>query len=258
MIGLNTVTWKGKKITDWLAYFQYNEKHLLKLDFSGENKLSKEEIALIAPSVRAFQKGEGSDGKHLMQTVEDYAGQTGDIRYVKEMVCFIREENRHSATLKKFMDCCHISPARTSGLDQIFRMLRKAGGLKGEILVLVTAEMIALSYYSALAKAVPSELLSRICRQMLRDELRHVVFQSERLGRIGLTQTDQKLRKVLMAAAANAVWMRFGNVFEAGGYTKAVYMHDCMGYLKQSDRIARNMQKVQQQEGRRAVWTKAD
>lgn len=32
MIRLSSVTFKGEKITDWLAYFQYNEKHLLKLD----------------------------------------------------------------------------------------------------------------------------------------------------------------------------------------------------------------------------------
>ena len=84
MIRLSSVTFKGEKITDWLAYFQYNEKHLLKLDFALSEKISKEEIRMIAPSVQAFQKGEGSDGRHLMKTVEDYANKTGDIRYVKE------------------------------------------------------------------------------------------------------------------------------------------------------------------------------
>lgn len=246
MIRLSSVTFKGEKITDWLAYFQYNEKHLLKLDFALSEKISKEEIRMIAPSVQAFQKGEGSDGSHLLKTVEDYANKTGDIRYVKEMVYFVREENRHSATLKKFMDVYQIKPAVTCGLDGIFRMLRKSSGLKGEILVLVTAEMIALSYYTALSKAVSSELLGQICRQMLRDELRHVLFQSERLGKIGLTEKDRHLRKLLMAASANAVWLKFGKVFERGGYSKTAYMSECMGYLKQSDRIAEEMQEKQE------------
>ena len=38
MIRLSSVTFKGEKITDWLAYFQYNEKHLLKLDFALSEK----------------------------------------------------------------------------------------------------------------------------------------------------------------------------------------------------------------------------
>ena len=63
-----------------------------------------------------------------------------------------------------------------SVLDSIFRRLRQVNGIRSEVTVLVTAEIIALSYYTALKNATKSSALKSICSQMLHDELPHVVF----------------------------------------------------------------------------------
>lgn len=55
---------------DWLEYFEYNNANLLKLDFNNNNELSSEELELITPSIKSFQIGEGSDGKHLSKVVK--------------------------------------------------------------------------------------------------------------------------------------------------------------------------------------------
>lgn len=224
---------------DWGSYFIVNHEHRLQIDFSEETELSEGEKALIFPSIQNFQKGEASDGIHLLHCVKRYATRNHDSAYLEAMKWFIREENRHSAYLKEYMDHYGIPERKTSVLDQIFRSLRKLGGLKGEVIVLVTAEMIALSYYSALSECTDSPVLKKICRQMLHDELRHIVFQSCTLNKIKVSPLENLLRIFLMEATVTVVWLSMKNVFQSGGYTFRRLLCDSLGYLKQSIDISK-------------------
>ena len=95
---------------------------------------------------------------------------------------FIKEENTHSAYLAQYMKWHRVPERKRSVLDSIFRRLRQVNGIRSEVTVLVTAEIIALSYYTALKNATKSSALKSICSQMLHDELPHVVFQSYTLA----------------------------------------------------------------------------
>lgn len=219
---------------DWVSYFMVNHEKRLQIDFSEEIELNEAEKALIFPSIQNFQKGEASDGIHLLDCVRRYAAKNHDPDYMEAMKWFIREENQHSAYLKKYMDYYEISARKTSALDQIFRNLRKLGGLKGEVVVLVTAEMIALSYYSALAECTDSPVLKKICRQMLHDELRHIIFQSCTLNKLKMSPLENLLRIILMETTVTVVWFAMTDVFRSGGYTFWRLLCDSLGYLKQS------------------------
>lgn len=209
---------------NWVEYFEYNNNHLLKLDFSKNMELSYEETKLITSSIKAFQIGEGSEGKHLSKVVKIFAEKSNYLEYKQIMKWFILEENRHSQTLKKYMDIYNIEAVNKMGIDNIFRVLRKLMGLECEIIVLVTAEMIALSYYTALAKVTHSELLQTICEQMLNDELRHVVLQSYTLHRISKNRNKfvngiiRNIRRILMRGTCFVVWHKYKDLFEKGGY----------------------------------------
>lgn len=218
----------------WNAYFERNSQHRLKIDLSQEPKLTKAEKALIFPSIRAFQKGEGSDGRHLLETVEHFAKEIQEPAYASAMQWFVREENWHSAYLRQYMDFYSVRPLKRTLLDSIFRRLRKTGGLKGEIMVLVTAEMIALCYYDALSRAVDSPALRSICAQMLHDETRHIRFQSYTLSRLGLCWPHFLLRILLMEASSVFVWLAFRKVFRAGGYSFIRFLRKNMDCLRQS------------------------
>lgn len=76
---------------DWIQYFQHNNANLLKLDFSINNELSSEELELITPSIKAFQIGEGSEGKHLSKVVKKFATRTNYLKYEEIMKWFILE-----------------------------------------------------------------------------------------------------------------------------------------------------------------------
>lgn len=238
MIRLSSVLFKGEPIRDWPAYFNYNKTHLLKLDFARDRQLTESERTLIAPSIKAFQVGEGSNGENFLSFAKQYADDTGDHLYIDAVKAFIAEENRHSKTLGRYMQANDIAFANHSILDRCFRFVRKKMGLKWEIIVLVTAEMIALSYYTVLSKVTESGLLKEICRQMLRDELRHVVFQSQMLAKLRLSGDEQQLRQCLMLLTGSIVWLAFRNVFKAGKYGYRKFMSECMGYLSQSGDIA--------------------
>lgn len=137
---------------EWIGWFAHNNDQRLAIDFSKEKGLSEEEAKLIFPSIREFQKGRRIRRKVPLQAVDQFACRTGMEEYREAMEWFVKEENWHSAYLRKFMDYYRVEVKDRSFLDQIFRKLRKAGGIKGEVTVLVTAEMIALTYYDALAK----------------------------------------------------------------------------------------------------------
>lgn len=227
---------------EWLAYFQDNAAHLPHLDFTRKADLSEAEKSLITPSIRAFQLGEGSDGRCLLHAAEQFAAQTEYREYPEIMRYFIGEENRHSHTLKRYMALCGIEPAQRVWIDSMFRFLRKRMGLFSEVTVLVTAEIIALSYYKALSEATQSALLKNICAQMLYDELRHVVFQSATLFRLRKVRplVVPFLRRALMRVTAFVVWHSFRPLFLKGGYTRRCFFHHCMEYLTESIAIEKS------------------
>ena len=224
---------------EWEKYFSFNDSKRLNIDLSRENGLTGKEKRLIFPSIRAFQKGEGSDGAYLIKCSEKYGGAAR-----RAVRLFVREENFHSAYLKKYMRHYGVKSADISVLDSIFRKLRKLGGFKCEVTVLVTAEMIALTYYSALAECTDSPALKSICGQMLHDELKHIIFQSFNLSRTREGHFDAHLRYLLMDITSVAVWLAFGNVFRTGGYGFGRFMSENLGYLHQSVRMVNARRKT--------------
>lgn len=221
---------------EWEKYFTLNDSRRLDIDFSRESGLTESEKKLIFPSIKAFQKGEGSDGAYLIKCAKKY-GEAAE----KAVQLFIKEENFHSAYLKKYMEHYGVKSAKKSALDSIFRKLRQLGGFKCEVTVLVTAEMIALTYYSALAECTASPALKSICGQMLHDELPHIIFQSYNLSKLGSSCSDVPVRYALMGLTSAAVWLAFGNVFREGGYSFCRFISENFGYLRQSISMINSM-----------------
>lgn len=85
---------------DWIRYFKKNNEHRLNIDFSKESILMPEDRILIQPSIRAFQRGEASEGRNLMRLAEIFAVKTGEKDYKEAVRWFIKEENGHSSYLK--------------------------------------------------------------------------------------------------------------------------------------------------------------
>jgi hypothetical protein len=127
----------------WRQYFLANAASLRAIPWHLGAQVTESEKSAIANSVREFQLGESSEGKHLIHRGKRYAIQSGDAIYPAVLGLFIAEENRHAADLGRFLDLAGIERARHAWPDVVFRWLRHRAGLELSITVLVTAEVVA-------------------------------------------------------------------------------------------------------------------
>lgn len=223
----------------WVSYFQSNDRQRLSVDCSGEPPLTPEQRQLIFPSLTSFQRGEQSEGTSLLRAAKQFAAEYGEESYPEAIYWFIKEENMHSGYLAQYMEQHNVKKRSANILDALFRKIRRQDGIRSEVTVLVTAEIIALSYYTALGNASDSQVLKQICRQMLHDELPHVVFQSYTLSHFEQGIGAVVKRFLFMKMSCLAVWLAYGNLFRAGGYSYLKLVTESMGYLWQSVRISR-------------------
>jgi hypothetical protein len=90
---------------------------------------------------------------------------------------------------------------------------------------LITAELVAMVYYKALRDATGSPVLRSICRQILQDEVHHVLFQAGMLRRLrearpaGWAAAATCLHRAFLLVTLGVVWWGHGRVFTRAGYT---------------------------------------
>jgi hypothetical protein len=166
----------------WLDQFRINASTPDRIPWADRPTLSPAERTAVSSSIREFQLGESSEGRHLQSAADRFALATGDTSYAVAMRYFIREEQRHAAYLARFLADEGVALKTRTWADSAFRRLRHLGHLETAIAVLITAEIVAQVYYLALRRATGSRVLRAICRRVLADEAAHVRFQAERLA----------------------------------------------------------------------------
>lgn len=76
----------------WVDYFNRQAHRRLQISHAGEPPLSREEMALIYPSMAAFQRGEGSEGEVLIAKAQAFATRQQDPAFLEAIRLFIQEE----------------------------------------------------------------------------------------------------------------------------------------------------------------------
>lgn len=222
----------SKTSAEWVEYFRANRQNLLSIPWASPYRLTPTERNAIAHSIRNFQLGESSEGTNLMRVARAYAVKSGDATYVEALKLFIAEEQRHAKDLARFMQQQDMALARRHWTDTLFRKLRKLTNLEMAIVVLLTAELMAMVYYQALCEATHSRVLKQLCTQILRDETEHVRFQSEQLGKMRQNYpfwyiiSLERLHQMFFRATLLLVWLDHRKVFRASGYTFWRFCHD--------------------------------
>jgi demethoxyubiquinone hydroxylase (CLK1/Coq7/Cat5 family) len=218
----------------WQSYFEENARSLLEVPWEAGAELTEEESAAIAKSLREFQAGESSEGRHLYRYAQEYAERTGDQHYVTAIRLFIGEEQRHARDLGRFLTLNHIPLVTTTFTDRVFRKLRSLfGGLEISVGVLITAEIIAKVYYAGLREATRSSVLRRLCDQILRDEEKHVEFQAEQLQKLRagrrsfLHALTMGLQRFLFFGTTVVVWWFHRQALRRGGLSFWAYWRSC-------------------------------
>ena len=137
---------------------------------------------------------------------------------------FIREEQRHSAVLGLFLDRESIPRLHHHWVDHLFRRIRNLAGFELMLTVLVTAEFIAIPYYTAIHDATKSECLRKIARRILNDEVQHLEFQADNLALCAAKRGDfGRLMSIVfqwlvLSLAAALVYSMHSRLFRAAGF----------------------------------------
>lgn len=209
----------------WTEYFSSNRERLLDIAWQDTYELTTAERAAITKSIQQFQLGEQSEGKSLIQLAERYVERTGDTDYLKALHLFIAEEQRHARDLARFMDQQNIPLVERHPVDSVFRWLRRLLNLEVAIVVLLSAEVIACTFYKALHDVTESRTLRDLCRQILRDEIQHLKFQAGTLKKIRANRSGPAywltrwLERLFFAGVLMVVWLGHRTVYRAGGFT---------------------------------------
>jgi len=218
---------------EWVAYYRRNARGLLRLPWERGAELSDAHKDVLSASLQDFQLGESSEGLQLLARAEAHARAAADPAYVDAIRCFIGEEQRHAATLARFLAAAGVPPREHTRLDSAFRWFRHRVGFEWFLRILVAAEMIGKVYYRAVLRASDSALLRGICTQLLRDEVRHLRFHFERLAQLRRHQPAWKQRMTnrlywcFYRGTALAVWLRHHRAFRAGGVHFQSYWAQC-------------------------------
>lgn len=211
--------------TLWSQHFHDNLSHMDHVPWQDDVDISDQENSAIAKSIATFQLGENSEGNSFRRAGTRYAEETGDFEYLKALDMFIKEENRHSDVLARFMERQDIPQLEQEWTDNVFRRIRKVAGLNICISVLLTAEIIAAVFYRALGRATRSPVLRIICDQVLIDEAHHLIFQAGTLAKQRRKWNparrwfSNQFQNFLMLGTILVVWIEHRKVYLSGGYT---------------------------------------
>lgn len=213
----------------WKEYFEVNAALPDGIPWSARERLPEEEMRWLGPSLAAFQLGESSDGKGLQAAAEACARERGWEALGAVTRWFIREERNHADLLGRFLDLHGFPRLRREWTDQIFRILRRGMGLRHILPVLLTAEILSLVYYRAVAASTRNGMLKALCRKILADEMAHVAYESVLLGvlRKGLPDLrgglEFQAHRLLYALTLRVVYLRHRQVLKRGGYPYGLF-----------------------------------
>jgi hypothetical protein len=218
----------------WLNHFDHHAQHPRCVPDGLSDVLRPDERRLIASSIATFQLGEQSEGRTLLRAAQRFAHRRRIPALVRIAELFIREEQRHSALLRAFMEHHHIALKGADWTERVFRLVRRLAGLELYINILISAELIGIVYYRALEAATDCQRLRVLCRGLVSEELAHVGFESQlllalRAGQVAPVRALMRLaHRAFFAGTASVVWLTHRSVLRQGGYGARSFLRACL------------------------------
>jgi hypothetical protein len=201
---------------DWVRDFGDEDDRRLREgdpDWSGGAELAP----AVVRSVQRFQVGESGDGANLI-------AKAGAGEYGTAVKLFVAEEQNHARLLARLLDAAGAPTIAGHWSDTVFVRLRRALGLRLELLVLLVAEVIALTYYRALRDGTADPLTTDVAGRILADEQRHVPFHLARLGRVPAIWWG------LLACTAVVVALDHGPALRRLGMTRRAFVAEVVSW----------------------------
>ena len=213
---------------NWTMLFSQNTKRWQQFAATIDFDTMRLDPEMI-DSIKTFQLGEQAEGRTLTAVATQYAQSHDEPDYLTAMQQFIGEEQRHAHYMAIALRANGIEPFEKQWSDGLFRKLRKLCGWEMMISVLLTAEVIAIAYYSTLAKASSDPQAKRLFERILQDEAAHLQFHGERLSfiRSGRWSLRWLLHRLLLLGVAGLVWGEHRHVLKHQFPTFPCFLNRC-------------------------------
>lgn len=214
----------------WKKHFEHNITKQ-RVDWNQQPRITEFEKINILYSLKAWQLGETSDGKHLLAAATKYAARINDPVYPEAVKLFIKEEQKHGNNLGKYIDLLGEQRMKKDWGDTLFRKIRYLNtSMELWTITVIIVESAAQVFYQALHDATSCPLLKEICTDILIDEAHHIKFQNERMFMIFQQKKFYNktisigLYAVLFFLTIHAIWFGHGKALLAGKVSKKDFM----------------------------------
>lgn len=214
----------------WKIHFRDNLTKQ-RVDWSLKPDITDEEKQNILYSLKAWQLGETSEGKHLLAAAGKYANKIGDTEYVEAVKLFIKEEQKHGSNLGAYIDALGEKRVQKDWGDTLFRKVRYLNtSMELWTIAVIIVESAAQLFYQALHDATQCKLLRSICNDIIVDEAHHIKFQNERMHILFQQKSFYNralsllFYSVLFFGTIHAIWLGHHKAFKAGGVDKKYFM----------------------------------
>ncbi len=214
----------------WIEHYRANAL-IQRIDWTLAPNITPQEVRVIRRSLQAWQLGETSDGKNLIRAASRYALRINDPDYLKAIVLFIKEEQKHGANLGRYLDAIGEKRIQKDWGDTLFRKVRHLNtSMESWTLAVLVVESTAQLFYQALKNATACPLLRQVCTDILIDEAYHISFQTERMTELFYAKKpleqcfSRPIFKCFFFGVALLVWFANRRLLRAGGNTFKTYI----------------------------------
>lgn len=154
--------------------------------------LDAQQREILLRSLAIFQLGEGGEGRIAHQI--DHANINGiDDDYRQALKYFVAEEGRHARLLGRCIKAMGGKLLTGNWTEKCFVHARRLIGIRLKLLVLLVAEVVAVTCYQLIARQLPPSDLRLTLHEICDDETVHLQFHSEFFR----TQTQAKWQRAL-------------------------------------------------------------
>ncbi len=204
----------------WRRHFEQNRGRAMPEDIE-EGDVPRSAVPLLRRSLAVFRVGETGEGR-IASEIARAGLRSVDADYVRAFELFIAEEGRHAAILGRAVRSLGGLPMGSHWTAAAFRRVRRAGGVRFELLTLLVAEIVGLAFYSTLASALSEKSgLGAALAEMSADERAHLAFHVDlfraEISTLGSRAAFATLFVALSGAAGVVAFADHGRALRAAG-----------------------------------------
>ena len=179
---------------DWLEHFERSKER--PLPPIADVAIEEEATRHVVRSLAVFQKGETGEGR-IAKEIHRVQLDGIDDDYRRALALFIAEEGRHARILGAAIRAMGGEILSNTWTDRLFVFGRRLAGIRLKLMVLCVAEIVGITFYAMIARALPPGDLRAALEQIVGDEEHHLAFHADFFR----TQVTTPFRALLFRAS---------------------------------------------------------